>query len=201
MEEIQLIINNIPSLLQYFVPGYITLFIFLHLTSIKTKDSYLHITILSCAMSYLSISLLALLREKFGFVTALPDTVLINSALTSILGILFSILCSLIYASRWFNFILVKLFHKSPHGDIWRNVLDFKNGSNLKIYIKDKPYYVIGCFRNIEEKGENSWLAITGFGKLDRETNELYKEEISHIGDHTAIFTIRISDVEYIEIY
>lgn len=96
---------------------------------------------------------------------------------------------------------MVRLFHKTANEDIWRDVIDWENGSNLKIYLKDKDYYLIGHQKNLEEKGEESWLAISAFGKFDKETNKNYKEEPSHLDDESVIYTVRLSDIEHVEIF
>lgn len=96
---------------------------------------------------------------------------------------------------------MVKLFHKTVNDDIWRDVLDLDKGSNLKVYLKDKDFYIIGHHKNHEEKGADSWLALSAFAKFDKESNTPCKNEPSHLGDTTAIVTLRFSDIDYIEIF
>ena len=131
----------------------------------------------------------------------LPNTAIINSALSIIIGTFIVIVISITAQRRWFNNVMVKLFHKTINDDIWRDVLDLENGSNLKVYLKGKDYYIIGHHKNHEEKGSDSWLALSGFAKIDKELNTNYKEEPSHIGDTSAIITMRFSDIDYIEIF
>lgn len=92
-------------------------------------------------------------------------------------------------------------FHKTPNDDIWRDVLDFKNGSNLKLYIKNADYYIIGHFKNIEEKGDDSWIAITAFSKYNKLTNDNYMNEPNYSNDKNVTLTIRLSDIEHMEIF
>ena len=96
---------------------------------------------------------------------------------------------------------MIKLFHKTVNDDIWRDVLDLEKGSNLKVYLKGKDYYIIGHHKNHEEKGGDSWLALSGFAKFDKESNIACKNEPSHIKDDSAIVTLRFSDIDYIEIF
>lgn len=96
---------------------------------------------------------------------------------------------------------MIRLFHKTPNDDIWRDVLDLENGSNLKVYLKDKDYYIIGHHKNHEEKGEDSWLALSGYGKFDKITNENYMQEPNFINNSAVIITVRFSDIDYIEIF
>lgn len=93
---------------------------------------------------------------------------------------------------------MVKLFHKTPNDNIWRDILDLSNGSNIKLYIREADYYVMGHHRNIEEKGDNSWIVLTEFTKFNKNDN---KELESHKGDGDSMIAIRLTDVEYAEIF
>lgn len=157
--------------------------------------------IMSCVVSYVLISFVAFIRLKFDFLSKIPDNAIYNSGISLLIGTLFAILIALIFSSKWFSNITVKLFHKTSNEDIWRDILDLQNGSNLKIYLKNEDYYIIGHHKNHEEKGEESWLAVSAFGKYDKETNESYKSEPSFLNDENVIYTIRFSDIEHIEIF
>lgn len=154
---------------------------------------------LSCIISYILLSLLSLMRIKFF--KNIPDNAIINSALTIILGSIIVIVLSVLFTRKWVTKWMVRIFHKTPNSDIWRDVFDFQKGSNVKVYLKNAEYYIIGHFKNIEEKGENSWLAISAFAKRDKETNDNYKTEPSFLADENVVITIRLSDVEHIEIF
>nr|DAY89472.1 MAG TPA: hypothetical protein [Caudoviricetes sp.] len=131
----------------------------------------------------------------------LPDTAIINSGLSILLGTIIAVLAALIFSSVWFSKATVFLFHKTPNDDIWRDVLDLKDGSNLKIYLKNEDYYIIGHHKNHEEKDGESWLAVSAFAKFDKSTNANYRNEPSYLDDNNVIYTIRFSDIEHIEIF
>lgn len=157
--------------------------------------------IMSCVVSYILISIIAFFRVKCSFMSTIPDIAIINSSIAVILGTVFSILLALIFSSKCFSKITKFLFHKTPNENIWRDVLDLKNGSNLKVYLKNEDYYIIGHHKNHEEKEGESWLAVSAFGKFDKVTNENYKEEPKYLDDENVIYTIRFSDIEHIEIF
>lgn len=164
----------------------------------KNKENKSTIVI-SCVTSYLLLALLSLIRVKF-FKT-LPNTAIVNSALSSIIGIVLSVVISIIYNNKRFKAITVKLFHKTPYNDIWRDIIDLDEGSNLKVYLKNKDYYFIGHHKNHEEKGDNSWLVLSAFAKFDVNTNQNYKNEPSYLDKNDIYVTIRFSDIEHIEIF
>lgn len=179
------------------MPGYISISIFNF--SLTKKNNQKDTLIFSCAISYILISLVALIR--IDFFKYLPNTAIINSGLAAIIGIVFSIFCAILSQRKWFKKLTVKLFHKTLNTDIWRDILDLENGSNLKVYLKNKNYYLIGHLKNLEENGDESWIALSAFAKFDKKKNENYKNEPSYLDRSDIIITVRLSDVEHIEIF
>lgn len=197
--ELNLIFNNIPKLLQYFIPGYWTIFVFKYFCSKKTSN---YITnVMSCVISYILISFVELLRVYCNFMSAFPNNAIINSCIATFEGTLLTIFLSLVFCSKRFSNLTVKLFHKTPNEDIWRDILDLNHGSNLKLYLKNEDYYIIGHHKDHEEKGNDGWIAVSAFAKFDKNTNKNYKNEPSFLNDENVIYTIRFSDIEHIEIF
>ena len=150
-------------------------------------------------ISYTLLSIISLLRIKWFH--WIPDTALVNSGLSIIIGILLVSLIVILSQRKSFRKITVKLFHKTLNNDIWRDVLDLENGSNLKVYLKDKEYYIIGHHKNHEEKGNDSWIALSAFAKFDKNTNQNYKNEPKYLDKKEIIIVLRFSDIEHIEIF
>ncbi len=167
--------------------------------ALSKKIDTKNILILSCVISYALLSIMSLIRIKW--LVWLPNTAIINSGLSIVFGVLFVCLIAILSQRKWFRKITVKLFHKTLNNDIWRDVLDLENGSNLKVYLKDKDYYVIGHHKNHEENGNDSWIALSAFAKFDKTTNKNYKNEPVYLDRKDVIITIRFSDIEHIEIF
>ena len=102
---------------------------------------------------------------------------------------------------KWFQKVTIKLFHKTLSDDIWRDVFDLENGSNLKVFLKDKDYYLIGHLKNYEEKEDSSWLALSGFAKFDKKTNKPCIEEPIYLNNSSVFVTVRFADIDFIEIF
>lgn len=197
--EMILLLDSIPKVLQYFIPGYWSLFIFRYFGS-KRMSNYM-MNLMSCVVSYILMAIITFMRVKIGFLLLMPDNALVNSAIAIFMGTVLSICIALIISRKWFSNVMVYWFHKTTNDDIWRDVINWKDGSNLKIYLKDQEYYLIGHQKNMEEKGEESWIAISAFGKFDKKTNENYREEPSYLDDENVIYTVRLSDIEHMEIF
>lgn len=197
--EMILLLDNIPKVLQYFIPGYWSLFIFRYFCS-KRMSNYM-MNLMSCVVSYILMAIITFMRVKIGFLLLMPDNALVNSAIAIFMGTVLSICIALIVSRKWFSNVMVYWFHKTTNDDIWSDVINWRDGSNLKIYLKDQEYYLIGHQKNMEEKGEESWIAISAFGKFDKKTNENYREEPSYLDDENVIYTVRLSDIEHMEIF
>ncbi len=189
IEEFLLLLQSIPIILQYFLPGYWSIILFSFFTSKKTDRKM--ILVLSCLFSYLSITLISLFRQI--------DNTLILSGVSFIVLTVLSIAVSILYSTKWFKNILVSLFHKTPHNDIWRDVLEFDKGSNLKVYFKGNNIGLVGHHVVHEEKGDNSWFAISAPIKFDIITDEIIDDR--NKDNESIIVTFRLSDVEHIEIF
>lgn len=197
IEEFENIVNNIPLILQYIILGYLAIITFGFALSKKIDTK--NMLIFNCVISYALLSLVSLLRIKW--LRQIPDTAVMNSALSIIIGITLVCFVAILSQRKWFRKITVKLFHKTLNNDIWRDVLDLEKGSNLKVYLREKEYYIIGHHKNHEENGNDSWLALSAFAKFDKETNEPYKNEASYLDRKEVIITVRFSDIEHIEIF
>lgn len=167
--------------------------------ALSKKIDVKNVLVTSCVISYALLAVISLIRVKWF--SWIPNTAIINSGLSIIIGVLFACLISILSQRKWFRKITVKLFHKTLNDDIWRDVLDLENGSNLKVYLKGRDYYIIGHHKNHEEKGNDSWLALSAFAKIDKETNNNYKNEPSYLDKSDVLITIRFSDIEHIEIF
>lgn len=159
---------------------------------------------MACVVSYILISNISWFRELNSatyFINKFPNNPIINSAIAFFIGTIFSIILSIVVSRKCFSKITVSLFHRTLNDDIWHDILDLENGSNLKIFPKDKDYYVIGHHKNHEELGADSWLAISGYALYNKETDMPYKNKEYYLGNLNIIYTIKFSDIEHIEIF
>jgi len=184
-----LLLKNIPTIFQYFFPGYWSIILFSFLTSKKIDRKML--LVLSCLFSYLSITLISLFKQI--------NNTLILSGVSFIVLTIITIIVSILYSAKWFKKILVKLFHKTPHSDIWRDVLEFDQGSNLKVYFKENDVGIIGHHVVHEEKGNDSWFAISAPIKFNIQTDKIIDER--NKDNENIIITFRLNDVEHIEVF
>lgn len=204
-DELIKISENLPLFLQYFVPGIWCIFLLRFAIGKKIKEKYE--LVLSCVISYLLLSFVDIIRLHKWF-SSLPDNVYCRSAIAIVLGTAIVILISALLNFERFKQFTLFLFHKTHNESIWDDVFDYKNGSNLKIILKDKDYYVIGQYSYHEI---DKWIAVSGFGLFDVNTNLLKENEPCYIVTEdtpketkelyeNTLMVLRFSDIEHIVI-
>lgn len=156
--------------------------------------------ILSCTISYVGVSIVSTILS-LSKLTAYNANTYFVSAITSIILIILSIISSFVYQSKFLKNIMVKHFHRNLCDNIWVDLFDLKNGTNLKVYIKEKDYYIIGHYKCHEDKENDNWIAISAFSKYDVETNTAYKEEPDFTNDENVFCVVPFSDIEHIEVF
>ena len=172
--------------------------IFTYLTS-KKIDSKIKL-IMSCVLSYIFVSLIATVNV-FLFKSKLLELPLVVSGISIVLSTTLAILTVKMFLSNWFKNIMKSVFYKSPNDDIWRDVFDYNHGTNLKVYLKETPYYIIGHYITHEEKDDKSWFALSSYSKIDKNTGLSYKNEPDYRDRENALITIRLDNVEHIEVF
>ena len=134
-------------------------------------------------------------------INIVPNVPMINAFIEIIVGSIFVFIIIFVLKTNCMKNFLAKYLHKSPSNTIWEDIIDFKNGANLKIYLKDKDYYLIGHYKSQEEYGEASWLALSSFAKFDKTTNEVMENEPSYLNDKNTFVVVRLCDIDYVEIF
>lgn len=140
------LINNIPTLLDYIVLGYIFLSAYYWTSFIKFENSKIFI-VKSIVISYIlknfyKATILCLVPKKL--ITSIHITILLY-IITLILGLGLG----RIFHTVWFGDLLIKLnLGRTLNSNIWDDI--FKSGMILRIYMKDGSSY-IGQYCKSEE--------------------------------------------------
>ena len=152
--------------------------------------------ILSCVISYLLLTFIEFIKQ----ITSLQDKIILDNTLSisfvaMMIAFVEAVILALIFNSKLLSNVMSRLLHRTPCDCMWQDVIDYKNGSNLHIYLKDKDYYFIGHFKFIEEDSDDPLLAISETKIIDIDTNEVIDELKS--SEYTIV---KLSDVDYIEV-
>ena len=168
--------------LQYFVPGFIFLYVFHFFTSGNNNFSSDSI-IFDIVISYL--------LKSFFDCTPLKD----NIPILCLFSLILSIISVKISNTKFLKNIFSKINHKTVFEDIWLNVIDYDAGTSLKFIYQDGTY-IIGILLYHEEKGIDSWFILGDY--IIHEQNEEYD---SSTYDYSSKIAINLKDVKRVEIF
>ena len=138
------IINQLPQILSYIVPGYIFLTIY-QWTRFRDGDSLKNIVLKSIVVSYVIKILLNILFKELHI--------------------------AIIISSRRYNKLLRILnISRTTNKNIWDDV--YQNGTALKIYQSDGTFYA-GHLRFCEENQREPLVVLSRYGLFDENNNIL----------------------------
>lgn len=188
------IIKIIPDILQYFVSGYIFIFIYKNLCTKKINFSLQLIG--SCVISFVWVSLINSVNAIWLDYDALNELWIIV-IISILLSIIFSLIFSKIFLSKWFGRFLVHFFDVSPHSSIWRDVIN-TDGTYFKVYLKgNNDFYWGGSIYNWQENEDENWLCLHKPTKYNMKNEKIYSQG----NNKNAYIAMKFKDVESIEIF
>lgn len=188
------VVQSLPEILVYFLPGYIGLFIYKHMRGIDIQES--HWFMASCAISFIGITLARLIcpliSGVFSFLTGIYLEIIVET-LIIIAGVVFF---SLLLNSRWFSRVCAKAFKISPSVNVLSDVID-KRGSRVLVKIKGQDYYIGGSVYSYDGESKEPWLSIV-FAEFVREgDNKPFRQNCEE--NHYVV--VNLNDVEYVEFW
>lgn len=116
-----------------------------------------------------------------------------------IVSIILAIICSKMFDNKKLRSVLNFINHKSVNSDIWRDIVDYDNGTTLKIFLKNGITY-IGVLIIHEENGKDSWFALKGHCATYPDGTEFNSCALADT-DIISTVAIQLSNVDRIELY
>lgn len=178
-----------PLLLEYFVPGFIFMKVFNFLIS---KKSGSNLVLGSVVISYL-MKAVSSSSHRFVFsksVFSWDERVVI----LSVFAVVLSVICVAIFESKSARNLSLNINNKTLHDDIWNDIINYKDGTSLRVVCDDSVYTgILVCH---EEKGTDSWFVIKDY--IVEEPNRKYT---SKKFTFKARLAINMKNVKRVELY
>lgn len=112
----------------------------------------------------------------------------------SLSAAILAIITVIVTEIKCINRILLRINNKSIHDDIWQDIIDYKNGTTLRLTCSDTIY--IGELVGHEEKGNDSWFVMKDF--IVNGKNEEYDSKDM---DCYSRIAINLKNVDRIELF
>lgn len=192
--NIKEIVNIIPTLIEYFVPG----FIFLTIRSFSfskdsNKDRY--ILMKAIIISYLFLEIIN------PIIIPVIDNLRFNREIQTYIFILVVIMISILYVKLDIEDKLINMLGstKTSQEDYFHSMIDSKDGAWIRVYLLEEKIIYSGKLKYYEgkEAGENRKIVLTSFSTYSYDGYELENNE----NDEDSLVLLSMKDIKRLEIF
>ena len=185
MIRINDVINNIPGIIQYFLPGFLALWLYKTLMAQRIAVDLMTAT-LSCCFSFLAISVvraIPLMSSNQWLIIVVATAALLVCATV----------CSILFKKAWFENFMLDHFNISLFDDVLSSTFNAPHGAYVCVYLKDRDYCLYGYYSGHD--GEHLRLS------SHRKAKVVDDETIYSFKDDDSVFVVcPIADIEYFEV-
>lgn len=189
--KIQEVVKIIPSILEYFVPGFIFITIRNYCYS-KNNEKDKYIVLKSIVISFIIMQISQVIVNIFKW----------NEVFISYISIIIAIISTILYIRfKLEAFIIEKLLgeNKTPNEDYFDNIIPGKKGAWMRVYINQEVIYMGKIlYYEGKETGEDRKIALSNFISYSYEDSE---EWDNHSADDDGIVLISMKNINRMEIF
>ena len=190
MEVILKMIDYIPQIIEYIVPGLIFMLVYRRMAPYTNR--------IADSMFYISAIVISTVVESgvflvFDALKKQPSrqcTVIVSCIICCVAAF---ICARLKTVTRFKNFVR-DYFVKSSDDNIWTSLADFSNGTYIRMTMKSGAT-IDGYLEEIEEKGNDSWLALYNYDYVYGDSTESGTDLPDVVKD--SYILVRVADVDH----
>lgn len=151
--SIKEIIEQIPYILQYFVPGFIilSLYCFMESKPINNGTYTIGFSVLSSYIISVIVSM------------GTGGNTLITLIIEIIIAIIIGLLSSKVVRSEAVKMVLSEFTEKDMEDNMLRKVMDFELGTILQLYDKNQNLFYTGALFMIDERDTEPWVSLIDY--------------------------------------
>lgn len=183
------LINNIPYILSYMIPGYIFLSLYYWISFIPTNE-FEHLIIKSVAASYVLDLLLDFITNIFRLKYTTSQKMLLLIIFSSILGIISG---KIIHCNMFNEFLRKSHIDRTTNENIWQDTI--KDNTWVRVFMKDGTSY-LGYYRYGESNQREPIIVLGMYQKLNSKANVI----IDNSQNPKELIMLNTRDFEKIEI-
>ena len=199
MKDIASLVSLLPTIIEYVVPGYIFVALWLFFTSRSIKSESFHIV--ACVVISAGIKIVdRFIYHTIPFLSKISLSQYWKQAILIVTAIIFGILTAKITTARWFSRLCAWISHKSIHDSLFREIINY-DGCSLILKCHDGRT-ITGKLNSHEEKGTESLFALTDY-VIEYPRNDqgvIEKYDSAEYGTETALI-IKFSDIETFQVF
>lgn len=156
IDDLLILISNLPNIFWYFAPGYIFIKIYTHVTYNDNDDNLNHILLRSMVVSFV-------IKTIFDFAV---DSINIGNTVYSILLLFFTVMISyftaIFFKSTSYDKIQTMLkINRTQNGNVWYDI--FKKDAWVRIFLKDGVTTYLGKIEMLEENNREPIIVLSNY--------------------------------------
>ena len=190
MEKLQIIIDSIPQLLIFFVPGFVTIVCFKFVTYTERNDNDNRVFLSSVVCSYLMYTITTIIIDKISRSQSLFIAVLLVEAIVAGFAVGF------VWKSKPVQFVLSKCFSRniveSSFVETWRNITA-EQVWFVDLYLKEPKQIISGQVVNVYDPYKTPVIRVMCFSIYNQNGNLLEDQNDS---DSISLL-INLSNINY----
>ncbi len=190
MEKLQTIIDSIPQLLIFFVPGFVTIVCFKFVTYTERNDNDNRVFLSSVVCSYLMYTITTIIIDKISRSQSLFIAVLLVEAIVAGFAVGF------VWKSKRVQFVLSKCFSRniveSSFVETWRNITA-EQVWFVDLYLKEPKQIISGQVVNVYDPYKTPVIRVMCFSIYNQKGNLLEDQNDS---DSISLL-INLSNINY----
>ena len=190
MEKLQTIIDSIPQLLIFFVPGFVTIVCFKFVTYTERNDNDNRVFLSSVVCSYLMYTITTIIIDKISRSQSLFIAVLLVEAIVAGFAVGF------VWKSKRVQFVLSKFFSRniveSSFVETWRNITA-EQVWFVDLYLKEPKQIISGQVVNVYDPYKTPVIRVMCFSIYNQNGNLLEDQNDS---DSISLL-INLSNINY----
>lgn len=190
MEKLQTIIDSIPQLLIFFVPGFVTIVCFKFVTYTERNDNDNRVFLSSVVCSYLMYTITTIIIDKISRSQSLFIAVLLVEAIVAGFAVGF------VWKSKRVQFVLSKCFSRniveSSFVETWRNITA-EQVWFVDLYLKEPKQIISGQVVNVYDPYKTPVIRVMCFSIYNQNGNLLEDQNDS---DSISLL-INLSNINY----
>lgn len=190
-EEFKLLLEQLPNLLQYYVPGYIFIMIYDFMLSKKRREgANLHLECL--VVSYIVVVITRTIFEMTNVPQTYRVIVIIEFLLAALIAYLVALFLASEHSDKTLRFFRIS---RSARASIWDDYIDTNLGAVAAVFLDDENIIYYGKVVAYDYESEDSnYIAMAYYDIYDLDWQKQYDEK-----DNTYVTLIKLDNVFRIE--
>jgi len=192
-EEIKLIIQQLPTLLQFYVPGYIFILIYDFISSKKRSDGVnLHLECVVISYVLVIVTEIILVAMKVTF----------SNKISVIIELCVAIVCSYLFAKFMESNLCDKMLSflkisKSPRASIWDDVIDTQFGTFATIYLHEASLIYQGRIVKYDyESEESNYIALAYYEVYNYDGDKIEEQSTNQ-----EVCLLKLDSIDRVKFY